>query len=548
MLIGMVATFASIATLAAVGGSWAVHVNEAGRAVALALLALFSVTLLSRRAAAVLTAPVVRLGSDLSDRAGRQAAGAAGSSLLLGMATGLLWAPCAGPILGLVLTGAALRGADVETTLLLATYAAGAATSLAVAALAGGSVLAAMKRWLGVGERLRQGLGLAMLAALAAVALGSDTGLLARLSFATTTKLEQALVDGLGGATASTGAVQDADAARSADATPGRYRSRLPVEGRFPSLDGAVQWLNGGPQTVYQLRGKVVLVHFWTYSCINCIRTIPFVRAWAETYRDKGLVVIGVHAPEFAFERNLDNVSSAIQKFSLSYPVAVDNDFRLWRAFRNSYWPALYFIDAEGRVRHHHFGEGEYARSERVIQDLLAEAAGHRNADARLTAPGAHGAELAPDLRRLRSGETYLGHAKAENFVSPEGVEPDAARDYTSGQPRLNEWSLAGNWTVLPEQAGLNRAGGAITYRFRARDLHLVLGPGPAGRPVRFVVTLDGEAPGADHGADVDRSGHGVVSEARLYQLVRQTGDVGERTFAIRFLDPGVEAFAFTFG
>jgi thiol-disulfide isomerase/thioredoxin len=326
------------------------------------------------------------------------------------------------------------------------------------------------------------------------------------------------------------------------------YRSSLPIEGTLPSLDGAVKWLNSEPLTAEQLRGKVVLVDFWTYSCINCIRTVPYVRAWAEKYKDQGLVVIGVHAPEFAFEKRIHNVERAIRNFGITYPVAVDNDFKIWRAFGNSYWPAHYFIDAEGRIRHHHFGEGDYEESERVIQELLAEAKGGRRTAVGFVAPDALGAEAAPDLARVRSGETYVGYQRASSFASPEMMGPDEARDYTVGRLRLNQWGLAGNWTVGAEQAQLNQAGGAISYRFRARDLHLVLGPGPNGKPVRFQVTVDGNTPEANRGADIDAAGNGTVSETRLYQLVRQSGDVRERTFEIHFLDDGVEAYVFTFG
>ncbi|GCA53421.1 thiol-disulfide oxidoreductase YkuV [Sinorhizobium sp. KGO-5] len=543
MLIGMVLTFSGVATLAALGGDWAVNANVAGRYAAIAVLAGFGVTLLSARAAALFTRPAVALGSRLSRRVAGQQPNV-GASLLLGVATGLLWAPCAGPILGLVLTGAALHGANVETTLLLAAYAAGAATSLALAVLAGGRVFAAMKRSLGLGERLRQGLGIAVLAGVAAIALGLDTGQLARLSYASTAALEQSLLDRV----RDDPVEERASASTAADGERPAYRSDLPVEGMFPPLDGAVEWVNSKPLSVEQLRGKVVLVDFWTYSCINCIRTIPYVRAWAEKYRDQGLVVIGVHAPEFAFEKRIDNVKSAVADFDIRYPVAIDNDFAIWRAFGNSYWPAHYFIDAEGRIRHHHFGEGDYARSERVIQELLAEAAGSSRSDSGFVQPDARGAEAAPDLAHLRSGEDYVGYMRASNFVSPERVAADAARDYTAGKPRLNQWSLAGNWTVGAEQATLNRAGGAITYRFSARDLHLVLGPGKNGGRVRFQVKVDGAAPGPDHGSDINSDGNGTVGETRLYQLVRQSGEVRERTFEIRFLDPGVEAFVFTFG
>lgn len=547
MLFGMVASFAGVATLSVVGGGWAVEANGAGRTAAIALMALFGWTLLSPRAAAVLSSPLVATGNQLSGRAG------VAGSLLLGVATGLLWTPCAGPILGLVLTGAALHGASLQTTLLLAAYAAGAATSLTFALLAGGRVLAAMKRSLGVGERLRQGLGIAVLAGVGVIALGLDTGLLARLSYAGTTGVEQSLIDrfapasapvasGTSGApeTSGTGLVL-ADARRV-------YRSSLPVEGLLPSLDGATDWLNSKPLSTEELRGKVVLIDFWTYSCINCIRTLPYLRAWAEKYRNQGLVVVGVHAPEFAFEKRIGNVGKALRDFAITYPVVIDNDFRIWRAFGNSYWPAFYIADATGRIRHHQFGEGGYEQTERVIQDLLSEAAGCRDEDGRLVSPAGQGAQAPADLDDVRSGETYVGYRQAANFASPERDGIDRPQDYTVGALRLNRWGLSGNWTVGAEQARLNRAGGAIVYRFRARDLHLILGPAQDGKPVRFQVTVDGMAPGPDHGTDTDAEGYGTVSETKLYQLVRQAGAVRERTFEVRFLDPGVDAYAFTFG
>ena len=550
MLAGMAATFALVATLAAVGGSWAIRANEYGRLAAIVLLAMFGASLLSPRIASALARPVVDLGNNLLNASGGgRGTTTVKSALLLGVATGLLWAPCAGPILGLLLTGAALQGANLQTTFLLIAYAAGAASSLAIALLVGGKIFAAMKRSLGFGDRVRQMLGAAVLAGVAVIALGLDTSLLARLSYASTTSLEQAVLDRLhakplGGASselASNNAMIDV-----ADNNQ-PFRSDLPVEGSAPSLDGAVEWLNSQPLTTEQLRGKVVLVDFWTYSCINCIRTIPYVRAWAEKYKDQGLVVIGVHAPEFAFEKKVDNVKKAIADFKIGYPVAIDNDYSIWRAFENSYWPAGYLIDAKGQIRYHHFGEGNYARTEKAIQDLLREAGSEMAASAPV-APDAKGVEAGPDLGNIRSGETYLGYEQAANFASPEGLKADAARNYSIAEPDLNGWGLSGTWVVGRDQATLDKPGGGITYRFSARDLHLVLGPGGDGKPIRFQVKVDGKAPGADHGADIDADGNGTVTATRLYQLVRQSGAVSARNFEIRFLDPGVQAYAFTFG
>ena len=550
MLAGMAITFALVATLAAVGGAWAIRANEYGRFAAIVLLALFGLSLLSPRVASLLSRPVVDLGNNLLNAAGNgRATSSIRSSFVLGIATGLLWAPCAGPILGLVLTGAALKGANLQTTFLLLAYGAGATTSLAVALFAGGKIFASMKRSLGVSERIRQLAGAAVLAGVAAIALGLDTGLLARLSYASTGTFEQALLDRLH--TKSADGTQTETASNSVmvavSDTARPFHSDLPVEGPAPSLDGAVTWLNSPPLTSAELRGKVVLVDFWTYSCINCIRTIPYVRAWAEKYKDQGLVVIGVHAPEFAFEKNVDNVKKAIGDFKIGYPVAIDNDYRIWRAFENNYWPAHYLIDAKGQIRYQHFGEGNYPQTEQAIQDLLHEA-GSDMAQGAPVVPDAKGAEASPDLGDIRSGETYVGYKQATGFVSPEGLTADAPADYSIANPDLNQWGLSGTWTVGPEQASLDKAGGGISYRFSARDLHLVLGPAADGKPIRFQMTVDGKAPGADHGSDIDTAGNGTVTATKLYQLVRQSGDVTARNFEIRFLDPGVQAYAFTFG
>jgi cytochrome c biogenesis protein CcdA/thiol-disulfide isomerase/thioredoxin len=549
MLAGMAVTFALVASLAAVAGGWAVEANRYGRLAAMMLLGAFGLMLIFPAIAERLTRPLVDFGARLSRSA--EAGSGTGSSLLLGVATGLLWAPCAGPVLGLILTGAALQGANVGTTLLLLAYAAGAATSLALAILVGGRVFAAMKRSLGAGEWVRRGLGAAVLAAVAGIALGLDTGLLTQLSLASTVALEERLMGALGASepVAMSGgpAMMQAGPAMMAAKPDAAGMGELPVEGGMPPLSGAVEWLNSKPLTAEELKGKVVLIDFWTYSCINCLRAIPYVHAWAEKYKDQGLVVIGVHTPEFAFEKDVDNVRRAMADLGITYAVAVDNDYAIWRAFNNRYWPAHYFVDAQGRIRHHKFGEGGYDESERVIQALLAEAGADEVASDVVTV-SATGAQAASDTADVLSPETYVGYERAENFVSPGGAVRDAAHGYTHGAPRLNEWGLAGSWTIGKEYAALNAADGGIVYRFHARDLHLVLGPAAGGKPVRFRVTLDGAAPGDDRGVDVDADGNGVVAGQRLYQLVRQKGPVRDRTFEIRFLDPGAEAYAFTFG
>jgi cytochrome c biogenesis protein CcdA/thiol-disulfide isomerase/thioredoxin len=562
LLVGMGATFAAVAALAAVAGSWAVQANQYGRILSMALLALFGIALLFPALSDRMMGPLVGLGARLSQSADHGSATGGPTvtaSLLLGVATGLLWAPCAGPILGLILTGAALQGASAHTTLLLLAYAAGAATSLALALLVGGRVLATLKRSLGMSDWIRRGLGVAVLAAVGAIALGLDTGVLARVSLASTTALEQRLLDTFhpaqdAHAPSSSVVMTGGDAMMSANsgmmmkARTAGHGEDLTVEGTLPSLAGAVAWLNSAPLTAAGgLSGRVVVVDFWTYSCINCLRAIPYVRAWAEKYKADGLIVIGVHAPEFAFEKNLDNVRKAVSDLKIGYPVAVDNDYTIWRAFKNQYWPAHYFIDARGQIRHHHFGEGGYDESERVIQQLLKEA-GTTTLSTDLVSVNAAGVEAAPDLTDVQSPETYLGYERAEHFVSSGGAVRDSRHVYATETPRLNEWGLAGDWTISVEQAKLNTQGGRIVYRFHARDLHLVLGPAPEGKPVRFRVTIDGAPPGTSRGVDVDADGQGVVTRHRLYQLIRQSGQIIDHTFEIRFFDPGVYAYAFTFG
>jgi cytochrome c biogenesis protein CcdA/thiol-disulfide isomerase/thioredoxin len=535
MLVGMAVTFAAIATLAVVAGGWAVDANQYGRAIALVVLVVFGFTLIFPSLGDRVMRPFVNFGAKLSSSVGAQHA-AILPSFLLGIATGFLWAPCAGPILGLILTGAALNGANITTSLLLFAYAAGAATSLAFALAVGGRLFAAMKHSLGAGEWIRRGLGVAVLISVVAIALGLDTGFLTRVSLSGTASLEQSLVDRL------------RPTLKSAD-TSTQSSGRLAKEKPSTSdaLSGAVDWLNSPPLTIESLKGKVVVIDFWTYSCINCLRSIPYVKAWAEKYKDHGLIVIGVHTPEFAFERNINNVRAAVSDLKIEYPVAIDNEYRIWRSFDNKYWPAHYFIDAKGRRRFHHFGEGEYDQSEQVIQRLLKEA-GNGDIPQSLVTVNATGVEAASSVYDDQSRETYIGYDRARNFVSPGGIVKNERHIYPSISLQLNQWSLSGDWTVGGENAVLNGAGGSIVYRFHARDLHLVLGPAADSKPIRFRVTIDGNAPGADHGIDTDANGQGVVDSQRLYQLVRQNDAISDRTFAIEFLDPGIYAYAFTFG
>jgi cytochrome c biogenesis protein CcdA/thiol-disulfide isomerase/thioredoxin len=557
MLLGMAVAFAAIATLAAVGGGWVVTVNEYGRLAAIALLAVFGITLLFPSLADRMSRPLVALGIRLSEppSEGTAVRTSIFSPLLLGVGTGLLWAPCAGPILGLILTGAALNGASVGTSLLLLVYAAGACTSLAAALLFGGRLFSVMKRSLHTGEWVRRVAGAAVLVGVVAIALGLDTGLLSRLSIGTTSALEQALVEKIDAPKPQPPSVEPS--ARQEDtglmptaATPEAAPARtLGTEGSFPSLAGATEWINSPPLTPEGLRGKVVLVDFWTYSCINCLRTLPYVRAWAEKYKDAGLVVIGVHSPEFAFEKRPANVRKATKDLGIGFPVAMDNDFAIWRGFDNQSWPAFYFIDAQGRIRHHQFGENQYGKAEQVIQQLLAEA-GQHNVPSGLVVPQGEGTQAAPGAELAMSGETYVGAERAHGFASPGGIVGGRAHVYQpAASLRANQWALAGDWTVESERAVLNRASGRIAYRFQARDLHLVLGPSADGAPVRFRVLVDGKPPLADHGSDTDAQGNGTIDAQRLYQLVRQkTANGKDRLFEIEFLDAGAQAYAFTFG
>ena len=325
-------------------------------------------------------------------------------------------------------------------------------------------------------------------------------------------------------------------------------RTRSDDDGRGPaSLKGATGWLNSPPLTMAGLRGKVVLVEFWTYSCINWRREYPYVRAWAQKYKDSGLVVIGVHSPEFGFEKDVENVKRAVRDIGVDHPVAIDSDHAIWRSFGNAYWPALYFMDARGRVRHRHFGEGDYAQSETVIQRLLTEATGIRIGPKLVDVVGS-GAEAPPDWENLRSPETYGGYGRATGLAS-DGAMRNKRRVYDAPtRLRINQWALAGEWTWQEEAAVSNAQNGRIAYCFHARDLHMVMGPAARGSPVPFRVTCDGAPPAASHGVDVDQEGRGTASEHRMYQLIRQRAPIADRRFEIEFLVPGIEVFSFTFG
>lgn len=522
ILLGMAATFTLLASFAAVGGAWLVEISQYGRYMAMLLLLLLGAALIFPALSERMMRPFVSLGGRLQQHADQQ--GNLKGSLLLGMATGFLWAPCAGPILGLVLAGAALNGANLHSALLLLVFASGAATSLGIALLAGNRVFRLMKHSLGAEEWVRRGLGAAVVAGVVVIALGWDTRFLSRFTYLNTTGTEEKLI---------------AQLAQKPGAT-------ITV---MPPLTGATQWLNSLPLSREMLRGKVVLVDFWTYSCINCLRTLPYLKAWDEKYRTQGLVIIGIHAPEFPFEKDLRNVRQAIRDLGITYPVAIDNQYAIWNAYKNEYWPAHYLFDTNGEIRHKHFGEGAYRETEQKIQTLLREAhqGDARTVDDQLVQVSGTGA-MAAAAKMAHSPETYLGYARQQNLASPEVLRNDVASSYS--MPHIlkpNQWALQGKWLVSGQSSVLQAAGGAISYYFQGRDLHLVLGS-RSGKPVRFKVTLDGAAPGTDHGIDIDAPGNGIIREQRLYQLIRQTGKTGFHTFRIEFPDGDAEAFAFTFG
>ena len=524
ILLGMAATFTLLASFSAVGGAWLVEVNQYGRNAAMLLLLLLGVALISPALSERMMRPLVTLGGRLQQHADQQ--GNLKGSLLLGVAVGFLWAPCAGPILGLVLAGAALNGANLYSAMLLLVFAAGAATSLGLALLAGGRVFSLMKRGLGAEEWVRRSLGVAVVAGVVIIALGWDTRFLSQFTFLNTASAEQKLIAQL-------------------DKKPS---TTLVAETPFmPPLGGATQWLNSAPLNSENLRGKVVLVDFWTYSCINCLRTLPYLKAWDEKYRAQGLVIIGIHTPEFAFEKDQHNVEQALHDLGITYPVAMDNQYVIWNAFSNKYWPAHYLIDANGKIRHQHFGEGSYQETEQMIQSLLKEA--HQGVFAMsnelVHVSGAGTTTAATNMSS--SPETYVGYTRQKNLASPEITNRDVASQYTVPRElKPNQWALSGKWLISSEAASLQTPGGAINYRFQGRDLHLVLGT-HNDKPVRFRVALDGAAPGVDHGTDIDAQGNGVIREQRLYQLIRQRGKISAHTFRIEFLDANAEAFAFTF-
>jgi cytochrome c biogenesis protein CcdA/thiol-disulfide isomerase/thioredoxin len=517
-------TFSLFSALAIVGGEWISQANEVGRILAMALLTVFALSLIFPHLSEKMLEPFTRIGSKISsDTKGDSVWG----SFVIGISTGLLWAPCAGPILGLVLTGAASQGNTAASIGLLFSYSLGAATSLALALVAGNRFLGTLKKFLGVDRVVKKGLGIAVLLGVAAIAFKLDRTLLTQVSKFETVSIENILLKLIA-------PEQVAPATVDSGSTP------------LPDLTGAIAWLNSKPLSKDDLRGKVVLIDFWTYSCINCLRTLPYVKAWAEKYAGDGLVVIGVHTPEFAFEKSLSNVESAVRDLGIKYPVAVDSDYKIWKAFSNHDWPSHYFVDREGLIRSHHSGEGDYDQSEKEIRDLLAE--GGHILTAGETKVQATGREETNSLEEVESPETYLGYGRSEGFASSPMALHDQIANYTPPQSLdQNQWALEGKWLVSEEKATAKDSPAKIRFRFHARDLNLVLG---GSSHTKFVVRIDGHVPGQDHGVDVDQNGNGEIDSHRLYQLIRQENEktISDHVFEIEFAQPEVEAYAFTFG
>jgi cytochrome c biogenesis protein CcdA/thiol-disulfide isomerase/thioredoxin len=520
LLVGMSLTFTLFSALAVAGGEWISQASEYGRIIAMTLLGVFGLSLVFPSLSEKMLTPLTRLGAKI----GQGSSGdSVQGSVLVGIGTGLLWAPCAGPILGLVLTGAAAQGDLSKSILLLVSYSLGAATSLGLALVAGNRFLGSLKKFLGVDQIVKKVLGVAVLLGVAAIALNLDRTILTQISKLETTSLENKLLS----------LIQTENTEEA-------------IRGPLPELAGATAWINTQPLAKSDLKGKVVLIDFWTYSCINCLRTLPYVKTWYEKYKADGLVVVGIHSPEFAFEKSLTNVQAAVTDLGITYPVALDNDYEIWHAFSNRYWPAHYFVDRNGEIRAHHFGEGNYDESENTIRELLAENGHTLSADDSIQTQKSKISAL-PLSSGARSPETYLGFDRAENFVSLTEKINDVSVDYLAASTlKPNQWTIQGRWVISEEKISLKKPKGKIKFQFLGKGLHLVLG---SAKPVRFKVLLDGKAPGENHGLDIDKNGFGKVDSQRLYQLIQQKSDVNtDHLFEIEFLDEDVDAYAFTFG
>lgn len=531
LLLGMSITFSSLSALAIIGGEWVVQANQWGRYLALGLLTLFGSALLFPQLSEKLFSPVAALGNKFGMAPLNDGGPRFLSSFMMGVSTGLLWAPCAGPILGLVLTGAAVQKSLSTSIGLLLSYSLGASTSLALALVSGSRFLGSMKKVLGVDQVIKKVIGALVLVGVIIIAFGFDRTVLNSIAKVETAALENKLLSHFGQGMPENIAELDTKS------------SELPVlAAGYPEFPTSLTWKNSKALTTSELKGKVVLIDFWTYSCINCIRTLPYVKAWSEKYKDQGLVVIGVHTPEFGFEKVESNVENALKDLGITYPVVLDNDYLIWNGFHNRYWPAHYFIDKQGRLRHQHFGEGQYEESELVIQTLLAEGG----------TPVAQKTKLTPTLSSAPSfaitPETYLGLGKTQTLKTNPNPKEDRNIKYEKIKNlALNEWSVVGNWILGDTSIKSSGRGSKLLLKFQAQDVFVVLG---SNKATDFKLLLDGKPPGPWHGEDVSEGGEGRVQSHKLYRLLNLTPELAPKPhqLEIEFKDGGAEAYSFTFG
>ncbi len=517
LLFGMMLTFSVFSVVAIAGADWIGRANDYGRILALVMMTLLGLSLLFPHTLESFIAPLTQFGSNINQKADSTSVK---GSILIGVGTGLLWAPCAGPILGLVLTGAASQHSLSKSIGLLVAYSLGSATSLSVALLAGNRAFKVMKKSLGYDRIVKKTLGVLVLFGVVIIAFNLDRTLLTQLSKFETGSIEQKLIQYAG------------------------LETKAVSEGPMPSIAAAKNWINSDALTPDSLKGKVVIIDFWTYSCINCLRTLPYLKAWYETYKKDGLVIIGIHTPEFGFEKDLGNVQKAVTDLKITYPVALDNEFLVWNEFKNQAWPAHYFIDRKGQVRHHHFGEGAYEESEQLIRKLLSEEGSVSQDLAKIEAIGIE--DQAKALKR--TPETYIGWSRAKNFVPADEINENETKKYQRAKTlNPNEWTLDGEWLVENERAVVQKPHASLALEFNAEAVHLVLG---GNKKIGFKIRLDGKAPGEDHGLDIDQEGHGAIDGHRLYQLIKIKKDEVNKNhlLEIEFEDSEAEVYAFTFG
>jgi cytochrome c biogenesis protein CcdA/thiol-disulfide isomerase/thioredoxin len=533
LLLGMSVTFSAFSALAIIGGEWVVGASQWGRGLALVFLSLFALALLFPSISEKIFAPAVNFGSKIGVSPTQGQGPRFGSSLLIGVSTGFLWAPCAGPILGLVLTGAAVQKNLLTSIFLLMSYSAGASSSLALALVSGQKFLGSMKKALGVDQVVKKVLGALVLVGVAVIALGLDQKILGPISKIETAGLEEKLLGVLASQKKSE-VVQTQ--------TPG-----------WPDFPEGLQWFNSKALTQKDLQGKVVLIDFWTYSCINCLHTLPSVKDWAAKYKDQGLVVIGVHTPEFGFEKVPDNVKKAIADLGVTYPVVLDNDFKIWNSFQNRYWPAHYFINRQGQVVYHHFGEGNYQESEEKIKELLMQPAGvlgkALGSDLPSTSPATSGtpSPQAAAAALPATPETYLGLGKTHSLITVPRAQDEKILVYKPIElAQLHHWTVQGRWALQDTFAETKEKGDKLKIQFLGRSAHIVLA---SDKPQGFLIKVDGQPPKAWHGVDIDEEGRGQVSGNRLYDILANdtSKSASVHNLEIEFLAPGIQAYSLTF-